>query len=112
MQKLTQVNLSTAVQLKKYQTLKLIEFLTHKFLRKFLVLLNAGQDSNIDSQTKQYFTKMVRDLYFQSLDERNARLSGAKRLNRAGYDKNMMRSLFLMQKQKPLLLLKWKTEQL
>ena len=59
---------------------------------KVLGALNAGQDSNIDSQTKQYFTKMVRDLYFQSLDERNARLSGAKRLNRAGYDKNMMRS--------------------
>ena len=59
---------------------------------KVLGALNAGQDSNIDSQTKQYFTKMVRDLYFQSLDERNARLSGSKRLNRAGYDKNMMRS--------------------
>ena len=35
---------------------------------------------------------MVKDLYFKSLDERNARLSGAKRLNRAGYDKNMIRS--------------------
>ena len=59
---------------------------------KVLGALNAGEDSNIDNQTKQYFSKMVKDLYFQSLDERNAKLSGAKRLNRAGYDKNMMRS--------------------
>jgi len=59
---------------------------------KVLGALNAGENSGIDSTARQAFGKMVRDLYFQSLDERSARLSGAKRLNRAGYDKNMMRS--------------------
>ena len=59
---------------------------------KVLGALNAGTNSALDGQAKQLFGKMVRDLYFQSLDERNARLSGAKRLNRAGYDKNMIRS--------------------
>ena len=59
---------------------------------KILGALNAGEDSNIDGQAKQAFKKLVQDLYFQSLDERNARLSGSKRLNRAGYEKNMIRS--------------------
>ena len=36
--------------------------------------------------------KMVRDMYFQTLDDSNARLSGTKRLNRAGYDKDMIRA--------------------
>ena len=59
---------------------------------KVLGALNAGTNSALDGQAKQLFSKMVKDLYFKSLDERNARLSGAKRLNRAGYDKNMIRS--------------------
>lgn len=59
---------------------------------KVLGALNAGTESSLDATAKQYFSKMVKDLYFQSLDERNARLSGSKRLNRAGYDKNMIRS--------------------
>ena len=59
---------------------------------KVLGALKADSNAQIDGQAKQAFEKLVKDLYFQSLDERSARLSGSKRLNRAGYEKNMMRS--------------------
>jgi len=60
--------------------------------QKVLSALKADESSAIDSDAKRAFGDMVKTLYFQSLDERDARQSGAKRLNRAGYDKNMMRS--------------------
>jgi len=54
--------------------------------------LAASEDASMDSGAKTAFREMVRGMYFQSLDERSARTSGAKRLNRAGYEQNMMRS--------------------
>ena len=48
--------------------------------------------AGLDQSSKDAMAKMVRDMYFQTLDDSNARLSGIKRLNRAGYDKNMLRS--------------------
>ena len=35
---------------------------------------------------------LVQDMYFQTLDEHNARTSGLRRMNRAGYDSDMVRS--------------------
>jgi hypothetical protein len=55
-----------------------------------------GADKNLDPAAKKAFEKMITDMYFQSLDENNARLTGIKRLNRAGYDQDMIRS-FLSQ---------------
>ncbi|MDB4493462.1 PLxRFG domain-containing protein [bacterium] len=54
--------------------------------------LKAADNSLIDPQSKKAFADMVRDLYFESMDERDARRSGSKRKNRAGYEKNMIRS--------------------
>jgi hypothetical protein len=49
-------------------------------------------NSDIDSENREAFRAMVLQHYFESMDARDARTSGAKRLNRAGYDKDMMRS--------------------
>lgn len=54
--------------------------------------LKAADNSLIDPQSKKAFADMVRDMYFESMDERDARRSGSKRKNRAGYEKNMIRS--------------------
>ena len=59
---------------------------------KVLSALKVGEDDRIDAAAKTAFEGMVKNLYFQSLDERDARMSGSRRLNRAGYEKNMMRS--------------------
>ena len=59
---------------------------------KVLGALKADDKAKIDPEAKKAFQDMVKNLYFQSLDERSARLSGARRMSRAGYDKNMMRS--------------------
>jgi hypothetical protein len=59
-------------------------------LRK--VLAAAGINPDIDSDAKAAMVKMLQDMYFQSLDEHHARTSGLRRMNRAGYDGDMMRS--------------------
>ena len=59
---------------------------------KILGQLRADDKSGIDSNAKAAFAEMVKKMYFQSLDERSARQSGARRMNRAGYEKNMIRS--------------------
>lgn len=58
---------------------------------KILGAVNANL-AGLDQDSKNAMAKLVRDMYFQTLDDSNARLSGTKRLNRAGYDKNMLRS--------------------
>ena len=59
---------------------------------KILGQLRADDNSGIDANAKTAFAEMVKKMYFQSLDERSARQSGARRMNRAGYEKNMLRS--------------------
>lgn len=59
---------------------------------KVLGALKADSKSGLDANAKKAFADMVKSLYFQSLDERSARLSGSRRLNRAGYESNMIRS--------------------
>ena len=58
---------------------------------KILGAVNANL-AGLDQASKDAMAKLVRDMYFQTLDDSNARLSGTKRLNRAGYDKNMLRA--------------------
>jgi hypothetical protein len=59
---------------------------------KVMGALAASNDASMDSGAKTAFREMVRGMYFQAMDERSARTSGAKRLNRAGYEQNMVRS--------------------
>lgn len=59
---------------------------------KVIAALRADQKSGLDKQTRAAVENLVKNLYFESLEEGNARLAGARRLNRAGYDKDMMRS--------------------
>lgn len=59
---------------------------------KVMAALAASTDASMDSGAKTAFREMVRGMYFQSMDERSARTSGAKRLNRAGYEQDMLRS--------------------
>ena len=62
-----------------------------KAYEKILGAVNANL-AGLDQASKDAMAKMVRDMYFQTLDDSNARLSGTKRLNRAGYDKDMIRA--------------------
>ena len=61
-------------------------------LAKVLGGLNADASSGLDTNARNAFEAMIKDMYFKSLDDSNARLSGAQRKNRAGYDKNMVRA--------------------
>ena len=61
-------------------------------LAKVLGGLNADASSGLDANARNAFEAMIKDMYFKSLDDSNARLSGAQRKNRAGYDKNMVRA--------------------
>ena len=61
-------------------------------LQSLLGKLKADNDSGMDNSTKKIFADMVREHYFEALDARDARTSGARRLNRAGYEKDMVRS--------------------
>jgi hypothetical protein len=63
---------------------------------KVMGALAASKDADMDATAKTAFRAMIKNMYFQSLDERSARTSGARRLNRAGYEPNMVRS-FLSQ---------------
>ena len=54
--------------------------------------IGADDKAGIDPTVKQNIQKIVEKLFYESLDEQNARLSGIKRQNRAGYEKDMVRS--------------------
>ena len=58
---------------------------------KILGAVNANL-AGLDQPSKDAMAKMIKDMYFQTLDDSNARLSGTKRLNRAGFDKDMLRA--------------------
>lgn len=62
-----------------------------KVYEKILGAVNANA-ANLDQGSKEAVAKLVRDMYFQTLEDSNARLSGLRRLNRAGFDKDMLRS--------------------
>ena len=55
-------------------------------------VMAAVKASDIDGDASKAFSDMIRTMYFQSLDERDARLSGSRRKYRAGYEQNMIRS--------------------
>ena len=55
-------------------------------------VLAGLKTTGLAPDAKAAVEKMLKDMYLQSLDERSARLAGARRLNRAGYDKDLMRS--------------------
>ena len=58
-------------------------------LQKVLAAIKA---EDLPSNVKSQVETMVREMYLQSFDEHNARMSGLKRKNRAGYDTDMIRS--------------------
>jgi len=62
----------------------------HATLQRLLAAM--GADEAMPKATKEALTKMVQDMYFQSIDEHHARTSTLKRMNRAGYDSDMVRS--------------------
>jgi len=61
-------------------------------LESLLGRLKADNKSGMDGDAKKAFADMIREHYFEALDERDARTSGARRLNRAGFEQDMVRS--------------------
>lgn len=61
---------------------------------KTLNMVLAGtKAANINNpQAKAAFTNMVQGMWVKTLDSQNARMHGVRRLNRAGFDKDMIRS--------------------
>lgn len=57
-----------------------------------MAAVGADDKSGLDDVTKGSVRKIVEKLFYETLDEQSARLSGIKRLNRAGFDKDMVRS--------------------
>jgi len=59
-------------------------------LRKIMGALKVND--GVPQQARQAVEQMLQDMYFQTLDEHNARTSGLRRKNREGYDADMLRS--------------------
>ena len=59
-------------------------------LQKVLSTLKASED--ITPEAYRATEEAIKDMYFAAIDEHHARTSGLKRLNRAGYDQDMVRS--------------------
>jgi hypothetical protein len=55
-------------------------------------VLGAIKAKELPKGARAQVEETLRDLYFATLDEQNARTSGLRRRNRAGYDPDMMRS--------------------
>lgn len=55
-------------------------------------VLAAVKAEDLPSNVKGQVETMVREMYLSAFDEHNARMSGLKRKNRAGYDADMIRS--------------------
>jgi hypothetical protein len=64
----------------------------YRTYQKVLSALNADENSAMDAQSKRMFQDMVKDMYFNSLDEANARQSGRRRKIVKGAEDNMIRS--------------------
>jgi hypothetical protein len=62
----------------------------HKTMQEIMSALKLTDD--VPAESKVALENMLRDMYLQTLDEHNARTSGLRRMNRAGYDADMMRS--------------------
>lgn len=63
-------------------------------LSKVLAAVKADSPDMTDEQKKvrDGIQQMITNMYFQSLDEHNARVAGARRLKVAGFDQDMIRS--------------------
>jgi hypothetical protein len=57
-----------------------------------MAAIGADDTAGMDATTRNNVKKIVEKLFYETLDEQNARLSGIKRKNRAGFDKDMVRA--------------------
>ena len=55
-------------------------------------VLGAIKGGDLDPKAKEAATNLIRDMYFQSIDEHHARVHGLKRKNIAGYSEDMVRA--------------------
>jgi hypothetical protein len=62
----------------------------YKVVQDILAAMKINPD--MESSERSAAVKMINDMMLQYVDEHNARMSGLRRLNRAGYDTDMMRS--------------------
>ena len=65
-----------------------------QLLERVMAAIGADTKTGLDSSTQKAVRDVVEKLYVDSLEETNARLSGVKRRNRAGFEENMMQSFF------------------
>lgn len=63
-------------------------------LSKIMAAIGADDKAGLDNATRNAVQGVIEKIYAESLAENNARLSGLKRKNRAGYDENMLQSFF------------------
>ena len=63
--------------------------LPHQALQR---VLEAAKMTQLPPGAQQALVRLIQDMYIQSLDDHNARTSHTKRENRAGYEKDMLRS--------------------
>lgn len=60
--------------------------------QQYQKILGAVKVSDVDPAARKEMEETVRQLYLNTIDETNARMSGQKRKNRAGYDADMIKS--------------------
>lgn len=61
----------------------------HAVIQRVLAAIKGG---DLDPKAKEAATNLIRDMYFQSIDEHHARVHGLKRKNIAGYSEDMVRA--------------------
>ena len=85
---------ASAVASEKAPTLNQGQRVDPQILTKVMAAIGADSKAGLDPATQKAVQDVVEKLYIDSLDENNARLSGVRRKNRAGFDENMIHSFF------------------
>jgi hypothetical protein len=85
---------ASAVASEKAPTLNQGQRVDPQILTKVMAAIGADSKAGLDPATQKAVQDVVEKLYIDSLDENNARLSGVRRKNRAGFEENMIHSFF------------------
>ena len=63
-----------------------------RMVEKIIGYMGAGGRMEVDPEARKAFERLVQDVYFLEMDDRNARMQGTRRRYRHGYDEDMMRA--------------------
>ena len=63
-----------------------------RLIEKVLGFMGADESAELTKEARDAFRGILTQVYFLEMDDRNARMAGARRRNRHGFDRDMMRA--------------------